>query len=120
MDKVRLFKWLRPKLRRLSYQWPPRKIKQGKARVSRGRYECAMCKEEGKTVLYGPKEISLDHIDPVMEFEGFTNFDDFITRLFCSEDGFQVLCHPHHDEKTAMENELRRIVKKSLDNDDDI
>jgi hypothetical protein len=122
-DIQKLFRWLRPKLRRLSYQWPARKDAMRKARKARGLYECAYCNMKGNTKLFGPKEISLDHIDPVIDLDGFTTFDEFLTRLFCPESGWQVLCHDCHDEKTMFENEIRKInknEKKKLDNDEDI
>lgn len=132
-----LFPWLRPKLRRLSYMWPERKDAKINARVSRGQYECAHCKEEGITELWGPKEFSLDHVEPVIpttinpdseylynilkdnpkilqifqckesDLKDLIKTFIFISRLFCKAKGFQVLCHEHHDIKTFLENELR-------------
>lgn len=125
--------WLRQKLRRLSYQWPPRKEARIASRVSRGKYECAKCKELGVETLYGPKEIVMDHIDPVIDVEtGFINWDTYIQRLFCEAEGFQTLCKGCHEIKTYLENQIRvetraeiaqeklKKNKKKLDNDDDI
>jgi 5-methylcytosine-specific restriction endonuclease McrA len=115
--------WLIPKLRRLSYQWPSRRLALVRARVSRGLYECAECKREGRTGLWGPKEISMDHIEPVVDLNGWDSWDDVLARLFCSPDDFQCLCHDCHDKKTEKENQVRKeqkIKKKKLDNDDDI
>lgn len=136
-----LFPWIRHKLRRLSYMWPERKYTKVNARVSRGKYVCSHCLIEGLDVLWGPKDISLDHVNPVVpvtidsdseyilklintpktldilkcresELKDMMRAFIFITRLFCKADGFQVLCHEHHDLKTLEENELRKIIKE--------
>ncbi len=100
--------WLTNKLRRLSYQWPPRKEAIRAARQSRGQYQCAICER-----LFGPREIQLDHIIPVVDEEtGFVGWDTYIERLFCSQDNFQVLCKPCHAGKTFLEQEIRKDVKK--------
>jgi len=75
--------------------------------VSRGKYQCAECKE-----LFGPKEVILDHIEPVVDPKtGFTTWDDFINRLFCPVEGFQVLCHTCSDSKTIIEDHMREHFK---------
>lgn len=125
--------WLRQKLRRLSYQWPPRKEARIKSRVARGQYECAKCKELGITQTYGPNDIVMDHIDPVIEVEtGFKDWNTYIARLFCTAEGFQTLCKSCHEIKTYLENQIRvesrmeiaekklKKVKKKLDKDDEI
>ena len=117
--KQNLRTWLIPKLRRLSYQWPPRRQTLLDARVSRGKYECAECKRQGKTDLWGPKEISLDHIETIIPLTGWDDWDGVIKRLFCEKDLFQVLCTQHHDEKTEKENLERKEHKKKLDNGND-
>lgn len=108
--EVNLKTWLTPKLRRLSYQWPPRKETKRAGKVSRGRYKCAACEED-----FHYSQISLDHVDPVIDPEaGFTDWQDYITRLFCSMEGFQILCHQCHDIKTELENDLRKDIKEEL------
>lgn len=94
--------WLVHKMRRLSYMWFHRKAALRKARISRGKYTCAHC-----TNIFGPKQINVDHIDPVVPTSGWDNWDGFISRLFCKEEGFQILCHGCHDTKTASENVVR-------------
>jgi len=112
--------WLIQKLRRMSYQWPARKAALKKARVSRGKYRCAMCEDAGVDALYGPKQINVDHIIPVISVDdGFVDWNIYIERLFCSEDGFQILCKPCHEIKTYLENDIRRQVN-SEKNDDDL
>ena len=111
--------WLVNKLRRLSYQWPERKAAIKNARISRGKYKCNSCSGEN----FGPKDINLDHIIPVIDEEqGFIDFNTYIDRLFCDEDNFQVLCKPCHATKTFFEQEIRKQVKqeKKKDIDEDI
>jgi len=97
-------------LRRGSYKWPPRNEVLKSARVDRGMYQCNVC----KTVV-GRKDISLDHITPVVSLSGFTTWDEYIDRMYCDASGFQAICTVCHDKKTAMERELRkekRLEKK--------
>lgn len=106
-SKTNIRRWLINKLRRLSYQWPDRKLAIVNARIERGKYRCATC--EGS---FGPKEIQLDHKIPVIDEEiGFVDFNTYIERLFCDEDNFQVLCKPCHAAKTFFEQEIRKQVK---------
>lgn len=118
MKKPVLKHWLTNKLRRLSYQWTPRKAVQKAARVSRGKYRCNSCLGEN----FGPTDIQLDHILPVIDEEiGFVDWNTYIDRLFCEEDNFQVLCKPCHASKTFFEQEIRKQVKREkVKEDDDI
>ena|SRR5665213_3139380 len=110
--------FLTNKLRRLSYQWPPRREAITRARTERGIYTCNICKGS-----FGPKEIQLDHINPVVDEEaGFIDWNTYIDRLFCSVEGFQVLCKTCHEAKTFLEQEIRKQVKQEnkKDEEDDI
>jgi 5-methylcytosine-specific restriction endonuclease McrA len=108
--------WLTNKLRRLSYQWPPRKQAIKNARIARGKYRCNSCLGEN----FGPKDIQLDHIIPVVDEEiGFVDWNTYIERLFCSVDNFQVLCKPCHGAKTFFEQEIRKQVKHEKKKDED-
>lgn len=99
--------WLIPKLRRLSYMWPPRNEAKKLARVERGKYKCAICNN-----IFGPKEVVLDHINPVISVEeGFTNLGNYVESLFCDISGFQVLCLSDHENKTIKEDILREKNK---------
>lgn len=97
-------------LRRSFYKYPSRKEALKKSRVARGQYKCAMCEE-----LFKPKEIQVDHIDSVIPTEGFPDnkfdWNIYIDRLFCNEQGLQILCKQCHKDKTYLENELRREHK---------
>lgn len=47
---------------------------------------------------------SVDHILPVVDpYTGFVDWNTYMERLFCEEEGFQVLCNPCHTKKTKGE-----------------
>lgn len=107
--------WLVSRLRRASYAWPGRSKAVAAARIDRGVYECSQCKKR-----LGSKEIKVDHIKPVVPYEGFTTWDDYIARLFCGPEGYQILCENDHNSKTAIEKEMRkqfRNKKKEEENE---
>lgn len=96
-------------VRRASYRWHPRYMCKVNARVERGRYRCAKCKE-----VVGNKDIQIDHIEPVVDpLKGFVGWDEYITRLFCGEEGFQALCKPCHKIKCDEEREIRKATKRA-------
>jgi 5-methylcytosine-specific restriction endonuclease McrA len=98
-------------LRRASYRWIPRNEALVAARVERGIYRCAICGQ-----LKPKKEITLDHIIPIVPLTGWDGWENFIQRLFCNKEGFQVICKkPCHAEKTKAENKIRRENNKKLD-----
>ena len=102
--------WLVWQLRRISYKWPPRNEALRCARVERGKYLCAKCRK-----IYGNKQISLDHIEPVVDPKaGWAGFEEYIGRLFCAVEGFQVLCSGCHDRKTKREKEIRKEYKRRV------
>jgi 5-methylcytosine-specific restriction endonuclease McrA len=102
MDKKEI-DWLKKELRRTSYKWQPRKLALARARVSRGKYTCALCQE-----IFGNKFIQLDHINPVIEpGVGFVDWNTYVERLFCDTKNYQVLCKGCHGAKTLIENEKR-------------
>lgn len=106
-------------LRRGSYKWRPRNEAIYKARVCRkqvngkGRevwhYNCAHCP---KDKLYTRKQVQADHIVPIVDPEkGFTNWDDYINRLYIGIQGFQILCIDCHKQKTSDEKVTRNLSK---------
>jgi 5-methylcytosine-specific restriction endonuclease McrA len=113
-----LVPYLKQKLRRISYQFPPRKEAIKKARVSRGLYECAKCNGH-----FRHGEFQLDHVNPVDDpHTGFVSWDDYISRLFVAVDLWQILCTQCHAAKTLYENEIRKQIRqeKKKDEDNDI
>jgi len=105
--KQNLNTFIKGLLRRGTFHWRARTEAMTAARVERGRYKCATCGD-----LFGPKEVALDHTLPVVDPKvGFTTWDDYINRLFCPAEGFQVLCHGCHDNKTLIEDAMREHYK---------
>ena len=103
-----LYTFLRPILRNSSLRWPERNEAIKLARVSRGLYLCNICKEE-----FPRTKIHVDHIEPIISIkENFTTWDDFIKKLFCNVEQFQVLCEQCHMNKTSIENNMRNHYKK--------
>lgn len=96
-------------LRRASRFWKPAQVCKTKARIHRGMYKCSnpLCAK-----VVGPKEIKIDHIEPVIPVEGADSWDIVIDRLFCTADGFQAICKECHNKKTSIENEKRRVLKR--------
>lgn len=95
-------------LRRASLRWPPRNEALKRARVDRGKYKCAVCEKHFKK-----EEIHIDHILPIINPAlGFVGWDDFIDKLFCDVDSFQILCKLDHEVKTMMEDEMRKYWKE--------
>ena len=70
-------------------------------------YKCEHCKK-----TYVSKDVQVDHIDPVVPPSGFTSWDDFINRLFCSAKNLQVLCKTCHQVKTKKETAERKKARK--------
>ena len=66
--------------------------------------------------MFKSGDVKMDHIDPAVPLDGWQGFDIFIERMFCDEDGFQSLCGPDHDIKTAREKDFRVRFRK-LDKD---
>ena len=92
-------------LRRASFRWEGRWKSEKRSKLkARGEYFCEEC-----GLVCKKKDTQMDHTIPVVDpIMGFTNFDDYIDRLFCSEEGFKRLCKPCHEEKTEKENIVRR------------
>lgn len=90
-------------LRQASLRWPARNDALKAARVERGFYQCATCKDRFKR-----EQVHLDHIEPVVSVkEGYTDLMSWINRLLVDVDGFQVLCEQCHSQKTFCEDTLR-------------
>jgi 5-methylcytosine-specific restriction endonuclease McrA len=66
-------------------------------------YRCANCRS-----VYPGKEVQVDHIEPVVDkVVGFKDWDTYIDRMFCGEEGLQILCKKCHAKKTAEERKER-------------
>jgi len=113
---VKFKNWMVSSLRKLTFSWMPRNEAKRKARVQDGtfktgrpkyKYKCAIC--DG---VFKSGEVQVDHTVPVIDpLHGFESYDILIERMFCQEDGLQVLCKKCHDEKTRGEKELKKQRK---------
>lgn len=109
--------FIKSALRSASQRWPPRyhalndafvgkqiNVKSGRAA---NHYKCASCKD-----VFPAKDVRVDHIDPVVNpVKGFETWDVFIDRLFCEQEGFQILCVPCHLIKTNAEKQTKKDNK---------
>lgn len=103
-------------LRRAIFKWVPRRVALDSAEVHEGEYTIIKEKDRSRKKfkcneckgIFRSKEINVDHIQPVVDPEkGFVGFDEYIERMFCKVDGFQVLCKECHDVKTYLEGRIR-------------
>lgn len=94
-------------LRRIGYRAINRAAAFKRANKGRAQWECEQCKK----IYPSAKDLHGDHISPIIDPEiGFTNWDDYITRLFLGD--MQAICKEVcHKEKTRGENE-RRVQKR--------
>ncbi len=108
--------WIVSLLRRGTMRWPPRNEVLNKAKTKKktniktGRmaqhYRCAGCQGE-----FPAKLVCADHVEPVVHpVHGFTTWDEYISRMFCSAENLQVLCKDCHDVKSK-EERLQRKAK---------
>ena len=105
---AKLKRFLIPVLRRKSLWWTARQEAKREARVDRGFYKCKNCQQ-----LFGPKEIQMDHVRPVINVKtSWTNWDDYIHSLLCDKENFAALCISCHSVKTQIETAQRQINKK--------
>lgn len=104
-------------LRSISQRWPPKYRVLSKAYAGSrtnpesGRiakfYGCAVCKGE-----FTAKNVEVNHIISVIPVEGFDSWDNVINRLFCEEDGLEVVCKPCHKLISKQENQERKNAKQ--------
>ena len=103
-------------LRKGTFKWIPRGEAKKRAKVQNGTYkngnpkygyQCNICK-----ATYASGDVQVDHIEPVIGPEGFTTWDDYIHRMFCPVDNFQVVCSECHDKKSAKEVQARKKYRK--------
>lgn len=89
------------------------KSKHGKD-LRRVRFTCADCGQK-----FSKKQIQVDHIYPVVDPldgnllpDGTRDWIKQIRRLFVSKEGLQIICKPDHNRKSALENLIRKQIKK--------
>lgn len=98
-------------LRRGTYRWSGRWMAEKRSKLpERNSY---FCENPECGVIGGKKDFVMDHILPVVDpVKGFIGFDDYISRMFCSPEGFQRICKHCNKEKTDKENQTRTKVKR--------
>lgn len=111
-------------LRQGTRRWAPITEVEKEARVERGFYLCACCKESvPATTKVGKKRqknVFVDHIDPIVNPEtGFTTWDDFIERMFCEKENLQLLCKSCHDKKSSEERGIAALARKTRKEEED-
>lgn len=105
-------------LRSASLKWKGRNdaLKRARKSVEDGQYkdgskkfkffwQCSMCKEWHRDQT----SMEVDHIVEIGPFKG--DWNDYISRMFCSVDNLQVLCVKCHQAKTTL-NARERWVRK--------
>jgi hypothetical protein len=77
-----------------------------KAKKPKVFYKCFKCQQE-----FNSNNVQVDHIEPVVPVNipaKHLSMNTLIDRLFCDESNLQILCKEHHNEKSKLENELRK------------
>jgi hypothetical protein len=104
-------------LRSGTRRWGPKNETLKKARVEKGKYLCNGCKtvvpvtivKNGKRVRF----VQVDHVIPVVDSDtGFVSWDNYINRMFCNSDNYQLLCSDCHYSKTSNERMIATERKK--------
>ena len=117
MTESAFHSFIKSVLRKASMRWGPTNRVKAAARVERGFYKCAQCSaivpataittlKNGKVKRV--KNVAVDHISPVVPLTGFDSWDGVITRLFCDEEGLQLLCRECHELKCQEETSERK------------
>ena len=122
-------KWTEPKfnnfirnlLRGGTRKWGPKQEVKKEARVSRGLYLCAGCSHRVPATIKNGRDrvtnVFVDHIEPIVDPSvGFTNYDEYINRMFCEKDNLQLLCKRCHDYKSNKEKEIAKERRKREQN----
>ena len=109
--------FIKNQLRSATRKWAPISDCLKKARLRRGFYRCADCPNDAPTSIKvgnkRMKNISVDHIRPIVPVTGWVGWDHYIDSMFCEEENLQVLCKACHDKKSAGEAGQRKIHRRS-------
>jgi len=123
---------VRGALRRIYFRWPGRQVALKRMRVevpgttSKGKptkrpgvwYKCESCGALGKAQVAkgnpkGQVRIWVDHKDPVVPLDRYPDWNEYVNRLFCDVDNFEVLCDDCHHMKSQAERQIRKENAKS-------
>jgi hypothetical protein len=125
--EARYNSFIKSTLRRACVRWGPIQECLKNARVRRGWYLCASCKEEVPATIVATlkngkkkrvKNAIADHIKPIINpATGFTTWDSCIENMFCELDNLQCVCHACHEVKCQEEKDItkERNAKEKLD-----
>lgn len=96
-------------LRRVSSFWWAMSEAMDRAKVSRGLWSCAHCKEHFKK-----HEVQKDHIQPVVSVneDKQNDMNSYVETLFCEPENIQILCKNCHSLKSSVEATLRAQARK--------
>ena len=106
-SQARFFSFLRSALRGAYNRYPvkfdvlkaARRDYQGTDKRTKWQFKCAGCGE-----WFLASQVSVDHIVPAGSLNTFADLPGFCERLFCGQEGLQVLCSAVcHKNKTALE-----------------
>lgn len=114
MTNAMFWSFIRSALRNKSRWWKPitqcrmsaRRPYKGTNKRQKFEYQCNQCKN-----WFPDKQIAVDHTYPVGALNCSEDLAGFVERLFCEVDKLQILCSSCHDQKTKLENEIRKKSK---------
>lgn len=106
MTEAGFWSFIRAALRQKSRWWKPiTKVKMASRRAYKGplkrqkyEYQCNHCKK-----WFPEKNINVDHLKPAGSLNCAEDLPGFVERLFCEEQGLQLLCVQCHDKKSKEE-----------------
>jgi len=114
---------IKKKLRLASLSNPSKNIKKNESKVAPATFECEHCgaycyegnseknlKQLKKTYpnkVFKKEKIEMNHVEPVIGYDGFIDWNTYIDRLFCDVDGYNALCKECHIKETQKQNNKR-------------
>lgn len=94
-------------LRGASLRWYARNQALVNQRVDRGIYQCPMC-----SGLFKKQQLQADHEKPVVDVKkGDEGLEEWVRRLFSPVENWSWKCLNCHEQKTILENEMRKFYK---------
>ena len=118
--EARFKSFLKSGLRKMSTRWPPaqeimklhRRPYTGDDKRTKWEYQCSDCEQ-----WFKQKEIHRDHIEAVggfsQDWEKWPEeLGQIAERMFCSVDGFQLLCHSCHLRRTNEQRQEKKDAEK--------
>lgn len=97
-------------LRQAFKRYPSKNQCKKDARVERGKYKCAACKE-----LFKEAECEVDHRESVVPLDKAgkdQSMDEYVDRLFVEADMLDCLCKTCHKAKSSTEMGMRKINRQ--------